>query len=119
MKAAAFNKALGAVIRSERKARGLRQEDLAAKLGFSYQQMQKYEAGTNGCSAHLITLLANSFKMSPADLYDRAGANPAKSQPGENDGFLAARYVARIKNAKLRRDFVDFARKLAYDGAGG
>jgi transcriptional regulator with XRE-family HTH domain len=114
----AFNKALGAVIRSERKARGMRLEDLAAMLGFSYQQLCKYETGQNGCSAHLITRLAKSFQMSPADLYDRAGANPAKSQPGENDGFLAARYVARIKNEKLRRDFVDFARKLAYDGAG-
>ncbi len=36
--------------------------------------------------------------------------------PAENDSFLAARYVGKIADPKLRGLVVDFARKCAYQG---
>lgn len=56
------NKEFGALVRIKRQEKELNQQDLADKLGVSYQQLQKYELGTNR-----ITLV-NAFKFK--DLLD-------------------------------------------------
>src|ERR1700759_862664 len=48
--------AIGARIRTRRRQLGLSQSDLAARLGVSFQQVQKYERGANRVAAS--TLLA-------------------------------------------------------------
>jgi transcriptional regulator with XRE-family HTH domain len=119
---AAFNKAMGAAIRKERLARGMTMADLGKQLGVSYQQIQKNEYGINGLSAFTVMRVAEIFELTLAQLYERAAINAAvkpaaEPSEAENAGYLAARYVQRIADPKLRSNVVDFARKLAYSGA--
>jgi transcriptional regulator with XRE-family HTH domain len=121
MKPKAFNKAMGSVIRKERLARGWSMETLGKQFGHTYQQQQKYEMGANGYSAQLLVRVADVFGIPVAELYERARINiavtPAEPSPAENDGILAARYIAKIPSEKLRRNIIDFARKCAYGEA--
>jgi transcriptional regulator with XRE-family HTH domain len=112
----AFNIAMGRVIREFRLQCSLTQKQVGAALGVSYQQINKYESGNNGLTALYLPALASIFGTTIADLYDRAGAVAPTIEPteAENDSFLAARYVAKIADPALRRNVVDFTRKLAY-----
>lgn len=120
MNSKAFNKAMGAVIRKERKLRGWSMEVLGQQLGFSYQQIQKYESGVNGFSAQLLVIVAKVLQIPVVDLYERAGLDiavtPADPSPAEADGILAARYVSRITDKKTRQIIIDMSRKFAYEG---
>jgi transcriptional regulator with XRE-family HTH domain len=118
MNSAAFNKAIGAVLERERKVRGLTLEALGKVLDVSYQQIQKFTSGTNGCSAYQLQLFADAFELPVAYIYEQAGIKRPLSppRPEDNDAFLAARYVSRITDEKLRGNIVDFTRKLAYRG---
>lgn len=49
---------IGLKIRQRRLELGLTQQDLAGKLGLSYQQVQKYETGLNRISAGRLALVS-------------------------------------------------------------
>lgn len=55
----AMDKIVGQKIRIRRVKQGLTQQDLAAALGLSYQQVQKYETGANRVSAGRLYYIAN------------------------------------------------------------
>jgi transcriptional regulator with XRE-family HTH domain len=61
---------VGARIRLRRTLLGLTQEDLAAPLAISYQQVQKYETGTNRVSAGRLFELANVLDTGIAYFFD-------------------------------------------------
>lgn len=114
-----FNRAMGAVLRKHRLSCGLRQVDVGASFDVSYQQVNKIEHGYNAASAYQLTKIAKLFGVSVADLYRETCAEKPDRPVSEaqSDGFLAARYVGRIADPKLRGNLVDFARKLAYAGS--
>jgi transcriptional regulator with XRE-family HTH domain len=58
--------AVGARIRLQRHAIGLSQQALAARLGLSFQQIQKYERGANRVSASMLVKTAQALGCSPA-----------------------------------------------------
>lgn len=58
-----FDKALGAKIRGERRLRGITQMQLAQRLGVSFQQLQKYESGTNKISVERLVELSRFFDV--------------------------------------------------------
>ena len=53
---------VGARIRLKRKMAGISQNDLAAALGVTFQQVQKYEIGTNRISASKLHAAATLLK---------------------------------------------------------
>jgi len=59
-----FNKAIGEKIKSRRKELHLSQTEVAKELGVTFQQVQKYEKGTNGCSAKRIDELSKALRIS-------------------------------------------------------
>ena len=59
-----FNEAVGRRIRARRKLLNYTQEKVADKIGITFQQIQKYEKGTNGCSAKRISDLARVLNVS-------------------------------------------------------
>jgi transcriptional regulator with XRE-family HTH domain len=59
---------IGQRIRLLRVERGLSQEGVGQHLGVSFQQVQKYEKGTNRLSAARLTELAKLLKTTPNDL---------------------------------------------------
>ena len=58
-----FNQAVGVKIRSRRNELHLTQTEVANKLGVTFQQVQKYEKGTNGCSAKRIADVAKVLNI--------------------------------------------------------
>ena len=58
-----FNKHLGKKLKLRRLALGLTQTKIAKAINVTFQQIQKYEKGTNGISSLRIMQLANFLKV--------------------------------------------------------
>ena len=58
-----FNRHLGSKLRMRRLALGLTQTKVAHAINVTFQQIQKYEKGTNGISSLRIMQLANFLKV--------------------------------------------------------
>ena len=58
-----FNRHLGSKLRIRRLSLGLTQTKVAQAINVTFQQIQKYEKGTNGISSLRILQLANFLKV--------------------------------------------------------
>ena len=58
-----FNRHLGAKLRMRRLSLGLTQTKVAQAINVTFQQIQKYEKGTNGISSLRVMQLANFLKV--------------------------------------------------------
>ena len=58
-----LNQHLGKKLRSRRAALGLTQTQVAKAINVTFQQIQKYEKGTNGVSSSRLLQLANFLKV--------------------------------------------------------
>jgi|CZKL01.1.fsa_nt_gi transcriptional regulator with XRE-family HTH domain len=116
-----FNRAMGAVIRKHRLARGLSQSDVAKALGVSYQQVSKAESGANAISAHQLTMIAPPLDVTVAQLYEEASATRTEGASPDDEInaelFLIARYF-RLLPAAQRKAQVYYLKMLtALQGA--
>lgn len=69
---------VGQRIRLLRISRGMRQQDLADAVGVKFQQLQKYETGSNRVSASRLVMLAKALDVRIADLFGKfAGQSDA------------------------------------------
>ena len=74
---------LGESIRAHRLIAGMSQGDLAGKLGVSFQQVQKYEKGTNRVGAGRLPQIAAIFGVHIGALFnDTINASPGKGTAG-------------------------------------
>lgn len=109
--ASARDRTIGANMRRERLARDLSQTTIAEALGVTFQQVQKYEKGTNRVAAVTLIDIASAIGCSLADLL--AGLNEAVAREegyAEIGEFFAV--LAELDDAK-RRDVIAFARAQA------
>jgi transcriptional regulator with XRE-family HTH domain len=60
---------VGAKIRLLRQCRGMSQAALAAAVGVSFQQVQKYESGANRVSASMLSKIAETLGVRIAELF--------------------------------------------------
>jgi transcriptional regulator with XRE-family HTH domain len=67
-KKAVTSKEIGAMIKKRRRELGISQEELAEALGVTYQQIQRYENGTNKLNVENLQLIAEMIQM-PAPLF--------------------------------------------------
>ena len=67
------DKKFGTAIRLARKKHKLTQMQLGEALGVTFQQIQKYEKGTNAVASTRISELCRVLKISPDDLFDFQG----------------------------------------------
>ena len=58
-----FNKHLGSKLKLRRLALGLTQTKVAKAINVTFQQIQKYEKGTNGVSSNRLMQLSNYLKV--------------------------------------------------------
>ena len=58
-----FNRHLGAKLRMRRLALGLTQTKVAQAINVTFQQIQKYEKGTNGVSSNRLMQLSQFLKV--------------------------------------------------------
>ncbi|HET8726067.1 MAG TPA: helix-turn-helix transcriptional regulator [Alphaproteobacteria bacterium] len=71
--------AVGANLRRLRRRRGLSQAQLGAPLDLTFQQIQKYEKGTNRVSASMLVRIANLLGVPIGALFDGIATDPAPS----------------------------------------
>ena len=90
-----FNRHLGSKLRMRRLSLGLTQTKVAEAINVTFQQIQKYEKGTNGISSLRIMQLANFLKVPVVYFFEEypqyQGANLVENQGNEdlNYSFLA------------------------------
>ena len=89
-----FNRHLGSKLRMRRLALGLTQTKVAQGINVTFQQIQKYEKGTNGISSLRIMQLGNILKVPVMYFFeDYPGfTDTARDSTGEEDlnfSFLA------------------------------
>ncbi len=65
-----IDKAIGARINKERVASGLSRQQLAAKIGVTHQQLQKYEYGVNRLTPGRMIMIAKEFDKPIAWLFE-------------------------------------------------
>jgi transcriptional regulator with XRE-family HTH domain len=66
---ALIDKKIGSVIRLQRVKLGLTQSRLGEALGVSFQQIQKYENGSNAVASTRIPELCRLLEITPNDLF--------------------------------------------------
>jgi len=74
------DKKFGTAIRLARKKHKLTQMQLGEALGVTFQQIQKYEKGTNAVASTRISELCRVLKTSPDDLFDFRGRSAQPTQ---------------------------------------
>ena len=72
---------VGKMLRSIRKAKGISQERLADALRVSFQQVQKYENGSNRISASKMFDAAVFLGVGPASFFDGLKGTPNTAPP--------------------------------------
>ena len=65
-----FDKLIGERIRNVRESRGMTQLELAIKLRVTWQQVQKYENGTNALPSTRVPDLCKGLRLTPNELFD-------------------------------------------------
>ena len=109
--------AVGRNVRIWRMAKGLSQAQLAHRLGVTFQQVQKYEVGSNRIGTGRLVKLAAILGIPIAALFDGTeGADPARSLLAliaDKRAFRLARAFAAIENTTLRLSLVNLVEKIA------
>jgi transcriptional regulator with XRE-family HTH domain len=77
---------VGGRIRLRRTLLGLSQEALADSLGLTFQQVQKYERGSNRVSSSRLFDLCRILKVPVAYFFDEMAGDVAKQSPGGLQG---------------------------------
>ncbi len=110
--------AVGLRMRTLRKAKGMSQEQLGRALSITFQQIQKYERGTNRISASMLVKAARALGVAPAVLLPDEG-DPTPRSPAILAMLANLRGVeelvelyARIPTARLRRNVLVIFRSL-------
>jgi transcriptional regulator with XRE-family HTH domain len=118
---------VGSRVRMRRMLIGLSQEKLGEALGLTFQQVQKYEKGTNRIGASRLHRIASVLGVPIEFFYEGAPhANPgqagfaeAPSQTYVSDflstaeGVQLVKAFLEIKDAKVRRKLVELISTLA------
>ena len=108
-----FNKHLGNKLKLRRLALGLTQTKVAKAINVTFQQIQKYEKGTNGVSSIRLLQLANYLKVPVNYFFEDFSAyllNVEKSKTG----YLNVNYnfLLKIYNELNTEQKIKFSKNL-------
>src|ERR1041384_3669600 len=126
-----IDKHVGSRVRMRRMMLGMSQEKLGDALGLTFQQVQKYEKGTNRIGASRLQQISLILQVPVAFFFEGAPPPPGGA-PGfaeapspayvtdflaTNDGLSLVKAFMRIPNAKLRRRVVELVEEMAGEPA--
>src|SRR6201988_1146698 len=111
------DKHVGSRVRMRRMMLAMSQEKLGDALGLTFQQVQKYEKGTNRIGASRLQQIAGTLQVPVAFFFEGApdltgGRGPGKDAPSPpyvsdflatTDGLALTKAFMRIPDPKLRR----------------
>jgi transcriptional regulator with XRE-family HTH domain len=114
---------VGRKIRQRRTLLGMSQERLAELFGVSFQQVQKYERGTNRVSASRLHLLSKLLDVPVSFFFegledkvyavDAPTPAPVKDKLASRETLELVRAYNQIEDEALRERLVDLARSLS------
>jgi len=123
------DKHVGSRVRMRRIMLGMSQEKLGNALGLTFQQVQKYEKGTNRIGASRLQQIAHILQVPPSFFFEGAPAVPGAARTegmseaaspayvsdflATSDGVALSRAFMRIADSKLRRRIVDLVEQIA------
>lgn len=124
------DKYVGSRVRMRRLMLHMSQERLADQLGLTFQQVQKYEKGTNRISASRLQEISRILEVPVPFFFEGAPQAGGTSRRGEDspslayvtdflghaDGHALVRAFTRIKNASLRRSIVRMVEAIVSSG---
>lgn len=119
---------VGSRVRMQRILMKMSQEKLGEALGLTFQQVQKYEKGTNRIGASRLQQISKTLNVPPSFFFE--GAPSALPATGEGfaeesssqyvvdflstaEGLHLNRAFARIKDPKVRKRVIDLISTLA------
>jgi transcriptional regulator with XRE-family HTH domain len=120
---------VGSRVRLRRMMLGMSQEKLGEQLGITFQQIQKYEKGTNRIGASRLQHIARVLTVpisfffedapAPPTTGDAAGVEESSSTSyvvdflSSSEGIQLNKAFVRIKDAQQRRRIIDLVRAMA------
>ena len=118
---------VGSRIRLRRNMLGMSQEKLGENLGITFQQIQKYEKGTNRVGASRLQAIASILGVPVAFFFEDAPGQEAGAGGFEEDsptafavefcstpeGLQLNRAFYRIADPKVRRRIVELVKSLS------
>lgn len=122
---------VGSRIRLRRTMLGMSQEKLGESLGITFQQIQKYEKGTNRVGASRLQNISSIlnvpvsffFEDAPGDgpahgdgMAEAASSNYVVDFLSSAEGLQLNRAFVKIGDPKVRRRIVDLVKTLAEEG---
>ncbi len=122
------DKHVGSRVRMRRMMLGMSQEKLGESLSLTFQQVQKYEKGTNRIGASRLQQISNILQVPVSFFFEGAPNNQGESKTGfadapsasyvadflaTTDGLTLTRSFMRIQNPKLRRRIVELVEQIA------
>ena len=116
---AALELSIGARMRARRRQLGLSQSELAERLGVSFQQVQKYERGSNRVAASTLVAAAEALDITVAWLVGEDGAPRddddelfiALAQPGAIEMLRA---FNAVPDSRSRSALLTLAQEMAH-----
>src|SRR5215831_18306235 len=123
-----IDKHVGSRVRMRRMMLSMSQEKLGDALGLTFQQVQKYEKGTNRIGASRLQQISNILQVPVSFFFEGAPHLPGGHSSGmseapspayvsdflaTSDGLSLTKAFMRIKNSKLRRRIVDLVEQIA------
>ena len=121
-----IDKHVGSRVRMRRMMVGMSQEKLGDSIGLTFQQVQKYEKGTNRIGASrlqqisIVLQVPVSFFFEGAPSTDKHGGFAEGGSPeyvqatlSTSDGLALVKAFSQVKNPKLRRRLVELVQEMA------
>jgi len=115
---------VGSRVRMRRLILGMSQEKLGDAIGLTFQQVQKYEKGTNRMGSSRLVQIANVLKVPVTFFFEGTpgqskldGKAPSPAYVSNflatSDGLALTKAFMRIKDAKLRHSIVKTVEVIA------
>jgi transcriptional regulator with XRE-family HTH domain len=115
---------VGSRVRMRRMMLGMSQAKLADAIGLTFQQVQKYEKGTNRMGSSRLQQIANILQVPVTFFFEYVPGQPKLdgSAPSPayvtdflatSDGLALTKAFMQIKDAKLRRSIVNMVEEIA------
>lgn len=119
---------VGSRVRLRRLMVGMSQEALADRLGVTFQQVQKYEKGTNRISASRLQAISDVFRVPPSFFFQDDEAAPMTGlahETGDVSTFVSSkegldlnRAFLKIEDPGVRKSIIALATALSKASTG-
>ena len=112
---------VGARIRARRIVLGMTQNQLGDQLGLTFQQVQKYERGSNRVSASRLVAIGRALQVPASYFFDDAAPTTAHDREPEssstaeqlNEAWTLLRAFTAIPDANVRKSILKMVQAAA------